>query len=203
MPRPRKTLVSLEATPYYHCTSRCVRRAFLCGEAYVHRREWVEDRILKLADEYYSLTDRIENINQTLSKIAHRNPLCRILLTIPGIGIVNATAIYSAIGNGNQFKNARELAVWLGLTPKQASSGDSFTSSGITKRGNRYLRKQLVHGARAALSRCKKRSDQLSRWGNQLVARRGMNKACVAMAARLARLAWILLQKQEPYRAMP
>lgn len=163
----------------------------------------LKTELVQLADEYYSLTDRIEDINQTLSKIAHRNPLCRILLTIPGIGIVNATAIYSAIGNGNQFKNARELAVWLGLTPKQASSGDSFTCGGITKRGNRYLRKQLVHGARAALSRCKKKSDQLSRWGNQLVARRGMNKACVAMAARLARLAWILLQKQQPYRVMP
>lgn len=163
----------------------------------------LKTELAQLADEYYSLTDRIESINQTLSKIARRHPLCRILLTIPGIGIVNATAIYSAIGNGNQFKNARELAVWLGLTPKQASSGDSFTSSGITKRGNRYLRKQLVHGARAALSRSKKKSDQLSRWGNQLVARRGMNKACVAMAARLARLAWILLQKQQPYRVMP
>jgi transposase len=64
-------------------------------------------------------------------------------MTIPGIGVINATALVSAIGNGCQFANGREFAVWLGLTPRQASSGDSFKSGGITKRGNRYLRKQL------------------------------------------------------------
>jgi transposase len=108
---------------------------------------------------------------------------------------------YSAIGNGSQFKEAREFAVWLGLTPRQFSSGGSFKSAGITKRGNRYLRKQLVHGARAVLARSKNKTDKLSCWGNQLVARRGKQKDCVALAARIARLAWILLQKQEPYQA--
>jgi transposase len=156
-----------------------------------------------IADEYYAHTDRIEEITQTLAAIANKHPLCRLILSIPGIGVINATAIYSAIGNGSQFKNGREFAVWLGLTPRQASSGDSFRSGGITKRGNRYLRKQLVHGARAALLMCKNRPDQLSRWGNQLVARRGIHKACVAMAARMARLAWVLLQKQEVYRPSP
>ena len=153
----------------------------------------------QLLDEYYWLTDRIDDINQRLSNIAHQNALCRILLSLPGIGVINATALYSAIGNGSQFNNGRELAVWLGLTPKQYSSGEKSNTGGITKRGNRYLRKQLVHGARALLSRCKKRTDRLSRWVNQLVARRGVNKACVALAARLARLAWVLLDKKENY----
>ncbi len=155
-----------------------------------------------IADDYYQLTDRIDEITQQLATIAKENPLCRRLLTLPGIGVINATALYSAIGNGSQFKSARELSVWLGLTPRQYSSGEKSTSGGITKRGNRYLRKQLIHGARAAISRGKKRSDGLSRWGNQLVARRGMNKASVAMASRLARLAWVLLQRGEDYRPM-
>ena len=108
--------------------------------------------------------------------------------------------IVSAIGNGSQFKNAREFAVWLGITPRQSSSGESFSSSGITKRGDRYLRKQLVHGARSELSRCKNKSDRTSRWANELVARRGFNKATVAMAARMARTCWVLLNKNELYQ---
>lgn len=161
----------------------------------------IKAQLQHIADEYYWHTDRLEEIQTTLNDVAHHNELCRLLLSIPGIGVINATAIYSAIGNGSQFRCARDFAVWLGLTPKQASSGNSFKSMGISKRGNRYLRKQLVHGARAALSRCRNKTDALSRWGNRLVARRGIHKACVAMAARLARLSWTLLQKKEPYLA--
>jgi len=76
-----------------------------------------------------------------------------------------------------------------------------MSSAGITKRGNRYLRKQLMHGARAVLFRSKTKSDRLSRWSQQLVARRGVAKASVALAARIARLSWVLLQKQEPYQS--
>lgn len=154
----------------------------------------------QIVDEYYSQTDRIGDVTHALNEIAHKHPLCRLMLTVPGVGPINATAIYSAIGNGSQFNNGREFAVWLGLTPRQASSGDSFRSGGITKRGNRYLRKQLVHGARAVLFRYRNKQDQLSRWGSQLVARRGIQKACVAMAARMARLIWVLLQRQEVYK---
>lgn len=152
--------------------------------------------------EYQQLCDRIAEILKDLTLIAKHEPLCQLLLSIPGIGVINATAIYSAIGNGSQFKSAREFAVWLGLTPKQRSSGNTFVSSGITKRGDRYLRKQLVHGARAVMYRCRKKTDKLSLWVNQLVDRRGAQKACIALAARLARLCWTLLQKQEPYRVM-
>jgi transposase len=159
-------------------------------------------QINPILEEYCLLTDRIDDIQDQLNALAQQNPLCKLLLSIPGIGVINATAIYSAIGTGCQFKNAREFAVWLGLTPKQSSSGEKFSSSGITKRGNRYLRKQLCHGARAALSRCRKKTDKLSIWGNQLVARRGMQKATVAMAARMARLCWVLLQRKERYQVV-
>ncbi len=163
----------------------------------------LKTHINQIADEYYRETDRIKEMTDTLKALAVANPLCERLLTIPGIGVINATAIVSAIGNGSQFANGREFAVWLGLTPRQSSSGTTFTSGGITKRGNRYLRKQLVHGARAVLSRSKLKTDPLSRWINQLVARRGVQKACVALATRLARIAWVVLQRQENYKALP
>lgn len=163
----------------------------------------LKTQVNQVADEYYGITGRIKELTDSLKAAAASNPLCERLMTIPGIGAINATAIVSAIGNGSQFANGREFAVWLGLTPRQFSSGESFRSAGITKRGNRYLRKQLVHGARAVLSRGKQKTDPLSRWANQLVARRGPQKACVALAARLARTAWVLLQREEDYKAMP
>lgn len=161
----------------------------------------IKVQLNQIADEYYLYSERIDDITSSLESIAKQNSLCKILLSIPGIGVVNATAIFSAIGNGQQFKNAREFAVWLGLTPRQSSSGETCKTGGITKRGNRYLRKQLVHGARSVTSRCKKKTDKLSLWVNQLVARRGAPKAYVALAARMARLAWVLLHKQEMYQA--
>lgn len=156
----------------------------------------------QIAEEYQALTGRIKALTATLADVAANNPLCQVLLTIPGIGVINATAIVSAIGNGSQFANGREFAVWLGLTPRRSSSGETARSGGITKRGNRYLRKQLIHGARGLLFHGKRKTDSLSQWVNQLVARRGVPKACVALAARLARLSWVLLQRQTPYKAV-
>ena len=160
----------------------------------------IKTQLTLVADDYYLLTDRIDEILNTITTISNQSHLCKVLLTIPGIGVINASAIVSAIGDGSQFNNAREFAVWLGLTPRQSSSGNSFASGGITKRGNRYLRKQLVHGARAALSRCRNKTDKVSRWANQLIERRGFNKASVAMAARMARTCWVLLNKKEEYK---
>ena len=163
---------------------------------------YLKIQLLENIDEYHRLTQRIDRIAQQLADIAKQNPWCQLLLTIPGVGVIISTLLYSAIGDGSQFANARELAVWLGLTPRQYSSGNTFGSGGITKRGNKHLRKQLVHGARAALSRCRTKSDKVSQWANALVARRGFNKACVAMAARIARVSWILLNRKETYKTM-
>lgn len=161
----------------------------------------IKHEISLVADELYSLTDRIDDLTQKLEHLAKHSHSCQILLSIPGIGPINATAIYSAIKQGQQFTNAREFAVWLGLTPKKASSGEKQVTLGIPKRGNSYLRKQLVHGARAVLSRCKNKEDRVSQWANQLIERRGIQKATVAMTARMARLAWTLLNRDEKYIA--
>ena len=162
----------------------------------------LKEQFRSILDQHERYTRRINELEKQLALIAKEQPICQLLLTIPGIGVINATAIYCAIGNGSQFKHARDFAVWLGLTPRQRQSGNTFSSGAITKRGNAYLRTQLVHGARSMLCRCKDKTDRVSLWGNQLVARRGFNKACVAMAARLARLCWILIQKNQPYQAM-
>ncbi len=154
-----------------------------------------------IADEFERINTRLTELNKLLAHIAQDNPYCRCLMSIPGIGYINATALYSAIGNGSQFNSAREFSVWLGVTPKHYASGNKHTMAGITKRGNRYLRKQLIHGARAVMIRNKKRDDHLSQWLGALVARRGANKACVALANRMARLCWVLLHKNEMYHA--
>jgi len=163
--------------------------------------ETIKKELRYVYTEFKQLNQRLNELNKSLLQIANDNIQCRRLMSIPGIGVVNATAIFSAIGDGDQFKNARELSVWLGITPKQFSSGDKNTMAGITKRGNRYLRKQLIHGARAVIYRYKNRDDKLSNWVNSIVLRRGPNKACVALANKMARLCWVLLQRKQMYIA--
>lgn len=180
----------------------CSLLQYICDPSYNGISPLLKTQVKKVCDEYYHLTDRLGEIDTLLADVAKQNPHCKILMSVPGIGFINATALYSAIGNGSQFNSGRELSVWLGLTPRQASSGEKQQSGSITKRGNCYLRKQLIHGARSALSRCKKRDDSLSRWANQLVARRGINKACVGMANRMARISWVLLQRMETFKVV-
>lgn len=160
----------------------------------------LKQQIQSISDEYHALSNRLENINKQLQTMVRQDPLSRILMSIPGIGFINASGIVSAIGNGNQFSSARELAVWMGLTPKQHASGEKSRMSGMSKRGNSYLRKQLINGARVALNTCKA-DDQLLLWARKIAERRGKNKAAVALANRMARLIWTLLQKGEAYKA--
>lgn len=160
----------------------------------------IKKQLQYVTDEFERMCLRLKELNLELARIARDNPHCQRLMSIPGIGYVNATGLYSAIGNGSQFKNARELSVWLGITPKQFASGNKSVNGGITKRGNRYLRKQLIQGARALISRYKKHDDHLSHWLKAIVIRRGPNKACVALANKMARLCWTLLQKNQMYK---
>ena len=141
----------------------------VCQPAHTGLSPLLKVTMQQLAEEHQELTRRIDEVTQQLTLLARQEPLCDLLMSIPGIGVINASALYSAIGNGSQFRNGREFAVWLGLTPRQSSSGDKLTRGGITKRGNKYLRKQLIHGARAMLYRARKKTDRLSQWGSQLL----------------------------------
>ncbi|GAC34285.1 IS110 family RNA-guided transposase [Paraglaciecola polaris] len=161
----------------------------------------MKHQLIDVKNEYDTLSERCLSIDKQLKAYVNQNALCQRLMTLPGIGFINATALYASIGNACQFAKPRELSVWLGVTPRQYASGEKSYNTGITKRGNPYLRKQLIHGARSLIHRAKKKHDKLSIWINQIVERRGKNKAAVAIANRLARLAWILLHRNEDYRA--
>ena len=162
------------------------------NQALIHMIRDVNQEIIDLSDRINCLDKEFKNYNdQSLS--------AKIIQSIPGIGVINASAFSAAIDKGQAFKNKTCLPVWLGLTPKQYSSGETNILSGITKRGDRYLRKQLIHGARSIVNRAHKKNDDLSRWITALIARRGRNKAVVATAHRLARLMWVLLQKNAFY----
>lgn len=157
----------------------------------------------EMQEEYSTILKRVKAIEQQLRESVDNSESGKILLSIPGIGIINASAFLAAIDKGQAFNNPREFAVWLGLTPKQHASGSMNKMGGITKRGDRYLRKQLIHGARALVSRAAKSTDPLSLWAMKLRARKPFNQVAVAVAHRLARLIWILLSRQERYSAMP
>lgn len=152
-----------------------------------------------LLAEYHHYQHRIEHINEQIKRVAQNDELHQLLQSVPGIGPIIATAIVCTVGRGTQFTSANEFAVWLGLTPRQHASGDKSVQLSITKRGDRYLRKQFIHGSRAAMRWCRKRDDRLSHWTNALVARRGVNKACVALAHKLARICWAILRDQKPF----
>jgi transposase len=155
-----------------------------------------------MLNEYKVIGLSLKGIEQQLREFADSSESGRILLSIPGIGIINTSAFLAAIDKGQAFNNPKEFAVWLGLTPKQHASGNVSKMGGITKRGDRYLLKQLVHGARALVSRAAKSSDPLSVWAMKLRVSKPFNQVAVAVAHRLARLLWILLTRQEHYQAM-
>lgn len=153
--------------------------------------------VLDLYNEFKQVSERIEALEEQLKQYIEQSKPCRIVQSVPGIGIINASALAASIDQGQAFKTPRELGVWLGLTPKQYSSGDTFKRAGISKRGDRYLRTQLIHAARATKKWAKHRDDQLSVWIKQLEARVGKHKATVAIAHKLARIIWVLLKRQE------
>lgn len=170
---------------------------FIIDPKYTHQ---LRDMIGDLYSEHFAMSQHIEKIENRLKKFVADSPNGKILLSIPGIGFINASALLATIDKGQAFNNPREFGVWLGLTPQQYASGNTSRMGGITKRGDRYLRKQLIHGARTVVCHAKNKTDQLNQWANKLREKKSFNKTVVAMAHRLARLIWILLQRQEEYR---
>jgi transposase len=126
---------------------------------------------------------------------------CRLLASVPGIGPVVATALVGTVGDPRQFRNGRQFAAWVGLTPKQRSSGGKTMLGGITKHGDTYLRMMFVQGAQAVLRYADRRSDRQSLWLKQLLTRRHKNVVVVALANKLARVAWAVLAQRQAYKA--
>ena len=155
-----------------------------------------------LWQEWKQLEADITKISEEIEHISHEDPACRRLRQIPGVGPLVSTAMVAAIGNGAAFRNGRDFAAWLGLVPRQHSTGGKARLLGISKRGNTYLRRMFVHGARAVLLRVKYDTGGLGHWVHQLEARTARNKVIVAIANKLARIAWAVLSRREyDYRA--
>lgn len=152
-----------------------------------------------LKQDLVMLDDRIDDLDKKIKALASSHPAAKRLQQIPGIGPMIATALICAIGDGKQFKRGRDMAAWLGLTPRQHSSGGKDRLLGISKRGDAYLRTLLIHGARSVLKVAGKKDDPRSRWLQNLSSRRNKNIAAVALANNNARIAWALLSKETDY----
>lgn len=152
-----------------------------------------------LRAEWRSLDERIAAFDTEFVRMAREDETARRLSTIPGIGVINATALTAADGDARSFRRGRDLAAWLGLTPRQATTGGKPRLLGISKRGNRYLRANLIHGARAVLPHILAQDTPLGRWARSLSERAHKNVVVVALAAKLARIVWAVLRKQRGF----
>lgn len=154
------------------------------------------------AQERWQFLDRrIAALDAEFAEQARSDENARRLTTIPGIGALNATALVAAIGDVATFARGRDLAAWLGLVPRQVTTGGRPKLVGITKRGSKYLRKTLIQGARAALPTLRQSETPLGQWLRGLLARAHVNTAVVALAAKMARIVWALLRHRRVYEA--
>jgi transposase len=172
----------------------------------------LEDAEVGLSDLFRTLLARgytqlqqldahIEGYNQELIRHSRQFEACARLQTIPGYGPIVASVFYSAVGDGSAYRRGRDVSAALGLVPRQHSTGGKTTLLGISKRGDRYLRSVLIHGARSVVIQAARKDDRLSRWINRLRAQRGMNKAAVALANKMARIGWAVLAHHSEYQA--
>lgn len=173
----------------------------LLGDASLHLRVGVRALIEELYTELLECFKKVEKWDKVLERIYRENEVCSRIGRIEGVGVLTATAILGSVGDPKVFKNGREFAAWLGLTPRQHSSGGKSLLLGITKKGNSYIRKNMVHGCRSVILWSKNKDDHRSQWVKDKVERRGKNKASVALANKNARIIWALMAKGEEYRA--
>jgi transposase len=153
-----------------------------------------------LAEELRHLDERVAYYDAQIETIAQSHPQAQALMTIPGLGAKGATALVAAVGEDPRlFKNGRGLAAWLGLVPRQHSTGGRDRLLGISKRGDVYLRQLLIHGARAVLRWVERKDDPTSRWAAGLKGRRHTNVAVVALANKIARIAYAVMTTGKPY----
>lgn len=131
---------------------------------------------------------------------AHQDEVCCRLMEVPAIGPINSSSLKGWLGDGQQFKRGRDASAALGVVPRQYSTGDHQQLLGITKRGDRYVRSQVIHGCRSVVQHAKNKTDPLSQWINRLVATRGFNKATVALANKVVRIAWVIVARGERYQ---
>ncbi len=159
----------------------------------------VRELIIEIQAELIELDRRIASSDRRIRELYRTSELCQRLGEIEGVGPVTATALVAAVGDRSCFKNGRRLAAWLGLVPQQRSSGGRNRLFGISKRGDRYLRTLMIHGARSALGKAGGKQNSRSRWLASLRQRRHPNVAAVALANKNARIVWAMLAGNVSY----
>lgn len=159
------------------------------------------ETIAELWDFLCDIDRRVAAFDKKIDAVFRASEPCQRVARIKGVGPKTATAIVAAVGDASDFRNGRHMAAWLGLVPRQFSSGDKTVLMGISKRGSQHLRSLLVHGARAVVRTAANKNDPMSQWANDLRERRGFNRATVAIANKNARIIWAVLRSGDHYRA--
>ena len=146
------------------------------------------------------LNEEILKYDRKLYALANQMKDAKRLMSIPGIGEITATAVVATVNDAKHFDSSRSFAAWIGLVPRQYSTGGKVHLGRISKRGEKHIRTSLIHGARAVIANCKNKTDRTSLWVKDLVERRGFKRATVALAAKNARLIWALLHSNKEYQ---
>lgn len=162
--------------------------------------EFSREIFRQLYEQLKMLDERVKEYDRKLIVMAKQDPRCQMLLDIEGVGDITATAMVATLGDGHAFSRGREVAAWLGLVPRQHSSGDKTRLLGISKRGDGYVRKLLIHGARSVVRNCDHKTDRRSVWVKDKKDRCGANRAAVALANKNARIIGAMLVTGECYR---
>lgn len=149
------------------------------------------------------LDEEIEVASTEITQIARESELCHRVSTVPGVGPIVSTALIAAVGNSVAFKSARDMSAWLGLVPRQYSTGGKSNLGGISKRGNAYLRMMMIQGARALMIHMKRDQSRMGLWLRELEQRSHPHVALIALANKIVRICWKVLTSQVPYRQFP
>lgn len=187
----------LVANPGIANLTKLADKAFAEPEGFpAYARRALEILIRRLEE----LTEEIGALDRELQAWHAENEASQRLAAIPGIGVISATAIAATVTDPKQFRSGRQFAAWLGLTPRQQSTGGKTRLGGISKQGDRYLRRLLVVGATAVMRHSKNKATRLADWVRELLAKKPFRLVSVALANKLARIAWAVLAKGETYR---
>ena len=163
----------------------------------------LRELLAEIGERLRFIDDRLRQYDLTIQRLFRQDERCQRVAAVEGVGPLTATALVAAVGNATEFRSGRELAAYLGLVPRHRASGGRTVLLGISKRGDRYLRTLLIHGARSALHRIERQRGARAIWAARLKLRRGANVAAVALANKNARVLWALLSRGQSYRPAP
>ena len=165
--------------------------------------DFIRALVLRLRERWQQLDIQIDDMSLMLGQASSTSSLCQKISTVPGIGPIVSTALIAAIGNGSQFKKARDLSAWLGLVPRQYSTGGKSSLGGISKRGNSYLRQMVIQGAKALKIHMKRDKSSLGEWVARLEAGHHHHVVLIALANKIMRICWKVLTSGRDYQPYP